>query len=114
MALAGDTEALLILDGYRFDYGDGAAKTGYGAHGEVGFRVGPIEPEANFYWFNSDTKVNSFLRWGGGLNIYIKGHHAKIMTEYSSTIANSTLPNSPGHSSPPRLHQVRRQAQLPS
>jgi len=112
MALAGDTEALLILDGYRFDYGVGATKTGYGAHGEVGFRVGFIEPEANFYWFNSDTKVNSFLRWGGGLNFYIKGHHAKIMTEYSNTIANGTLPNSPGHSSTPWLHQVLLQAQL--
>lgn len=112
IALPGDQEALLIVDGYRFDYGAGASRTGYGTHSEVGFRWGPIEPQANFYWFNSDTKVNSFLRLAGGLTYFIKGHHAKIMLEFQNTIANGTLPNQPDHPATPWLHQILLQGQL--
>ena len=112
LALPGDMEAVLILDGYRFDYGAGASRTGFGAHGEAGFRWGPIEPQLNYYWFNSDTKVNSYLRLAGGLNIYIKGHHAKIQMEYQSTIMNGTLPNQPDHPMTPWLHQFLVQWQL--
>jgi len=112
IALPGDTEGLLIVDGYRFDYGSGAARTGFGAHSELGFRWGPIEPQANFYWFNSDTKVNSFLRLAGGLTYFIKGHHAKIMLEFQNTIANGTLPNQPDHNATPWLHQILLQGQL--
>lgn len=112
LALPADTEALLILDGYRFDYGSGASRTGYGAHGEVGFRWGFIEPEGNLYWFNSETKTNSFLKLAGGLNFYIHRHNAKIMTEYWNLISNGTLPNTPGRVSTPWLHQVQLQAQL--
>jgi len=112
LALPGDQEAVLILDGYRFDYGAGAPKTGYGTHGEAGFRWGWIEPQLNYYWFNSDTKTNSFLRLAGGLNIYIKRHHAKIQMEYQNTIMNGTLPNQPDHTMTPYLHQFLVQWQL--
>ncbi len=112
IALPGDSEAVLTLDGYRFDYGVGMAKTGYGSHAEVGFRVGPIEPQANYYWFNSETKVNSFLRLAGGLTYFIRGHQAKIMAEYENTIANGVLPNTPAHVSTKWLHQILLQAQV--
>src|SRR5215468_2190976 len=95
IALPGDSEAVLTLDGYRFDYGTGAAKTGYGAHGEIGYRWGPIEPQANAYWFNSETKLNSFLRLAGGLTYFIKHHEMKFMLEYQNTIMNGVLPNTP-------------------
>ena len=112
IALPGDQEVVFILDGYRFDYGAGAGKTGYGAHNEVGFRVGPIEVQGNSYWFNSDTRVNSFLRIAGGLTFFIHKHNAKIMTEFQNTIANGTLPNTPGHAATPWLHQILLQGQL--
>jgi hypothetical protein len=112
IALPGNSEAVLILDGYRFDYGAGAQKTGYGAHGEIGFRWGPIEPTASSYWFNSETKTNSFLRWTAGLTYFIRGHQAKVMFEYEQTIMNGTLPNTPNHVSTPWLHQFLLQVQL--
>src|SRR5215472_1776040 len=112
LALSGDNEVKLILDGYRFDYGAGAAKTGFGTHGEAGYRWGPIEPQLNYYWFNSDTKVNSFLRLAGGLNIFIHKHNAKIMMEYQNTIQNGVLPNQPDHPTTPWLHQFLVQWQL--
>ncbi len=112
IALPGDKEALFILDGYRFDYGAGAGKTGYGAHSELGFRWGPIEAQTNSYWFNSDTKVNNFLKLAGGLTYFVKGHSAKIMTEFASSIVNGTLPNTPGHAATPWLHQILVQGQL--
>jgi hypothetical protein len=112
IALPGNQEALFIVDGYHWDYGSGAAKTGYGAHSELGYRWGPIEPQANFYWFNSDTRVNSFLRLAGGLTYFIQGHHAKIMLEYQQTIQNGTLPNQPTYPPTPWLHQVLLQGQL--
>ncbi len=112
IALPGDQEVLFILDGYRFDYGAGAGKTGYGAHNEVGFRWGFIELQGVSYWFNSDTRVNSFLRIGGGLTFFIHKHNAKIMTEYSNTVANGVLPNTPGHVATPWLHLIQVQGQL--
>jgi hypothetical protein len=112
IALPGDQEAVFTLDGYRFDYGGGAAKTGFGLHGEVGYRWGSIGVQASSYWFNSDTKVNSFLRGAGGLTYFISEHKAKIMLEYESTISNGTLPNQPNHTATPWLHQILLQWQL--
>jgi hypothetical protein len=110
LAVPDDMEALLILDGYRFDYGPGKAKTGYGAHGELGYRWGFIQPQANFYWFNSDTKTNSFLKLAGGLNFYIRAHRAKIQVEYESLIQNGVLPNHPNMT--PWQRQFLVQAQI--
>lgn len=95
--LPGDTEAVMQLAGYRFDYGsnaagNGSARTGFGAAGDVGYRFGKIEPQANFYWFNSDTKQNSYLRVAGGVNYFVHGHDAKIVAEFASVINNANLP----------------------
>jgi hypothetical protein len=106
VALTPNTEALLTVGGYRFDYGAGNGKTGYGMHGEIGYRWGPVEPQGNFSWFNSDTKRNSFLKIAGGLNVFLHGHHAKIQAEFASIIANANLATTPA------LHQFIVQAQL--
>jgi hypothetical protein len=95
-ALPGDTEAVMQLAGYRFDYGSnaagkGSARTGFGAAGDIGYRFGKIEPQANFYWFNSDTKQNSYLKVAGGVNYFFRGHNAKIVAEFSSIINNGNL-----------------------
>jgi hypothetical protein len=100
------TEALLTVGAYRFDYGAGNARTGYGMQGELGYRWGPVEPQANFYWFNSDTRKNSFLKIGGGLNLFLHGHRAKLQAEFASTITNANLTTTPA------LHQIIVQAQL--
>jgi hypothetical protein len=110
MAVPDDMEALFILDGYRFDYGPGKPKTGYGLHSELGYRWKWIQPQANMYWFNSDTKTNSFLKVAGGLNFYIRGHHAKIQVEYESLIQNGVLPNHPNMT--PWQRQFLVQAQI--
>jgi hypothetical protein len=95
VAFAPDREAILMAGGYRFNYGPGNAKTGYGAHGEIGYRWGPLEPQANFYWFNSDTKENSYLRIAGGLNVFLHGHRGKIQIEFARAITNANLATTP-------------------
>ena len=74
--------------------------------GEVGYRWGPVEPQGNFHWFNSDTKQNSYLKIAGGVNLFLQGHRAKIQAEFASIIANSNLATTPA------LHQFIVQAQL--
>ena len=106
VALTARTEAVLTLGVYRFDYGTGNARTGNGLHGEVGYRWGPIEPQGNFYWYNSDTKKNSFLKVAGGLNFFVQGHRVKIQAEFASVIANASLDRTPAE------HQIVVQTQL--
>jgi hypothetical protein len=106
VALARDKEAILTIGGYRFDYGSGNARTGYGLHGETGYRWGPVEPQGNFHWFNSDTKRNSYLKIAGGVNVFLHDHHAKIQAEFASSITNTDLRATPA------LHQIIVQTQL--
>jgi hypothetical protein len=106
VALAADSEATLTLGGYRFDYGTGNAKTGNGVHAEIGYRWSRLGPQANFYWYNSDTKNNSYLKIAGGLNLFLQGHRVKIQAELASTIANANLETTPA------LHQLVIQTQL--
>ncbi len=114
LALAGDTEAVFGLNGYRFDYGSGNARTGLGASGEVGYRIGKIEPQVNVYWFNSDTKANSSVRWAAGMNYFFKGHAAKIGAEFAGQIVNGRLSATADGSlnATPTLHQIIVQGQL--
>ena len=77
IAVTSQMEAILTVGGYRFDYGTGNAKTGYGMEGRLGYRWGPVQPEGNFNWFNSDTKKNSYLKVAGGLNVFLSG----VLTE---------------------------------
>jgi hypothetical protein len=106
VALPRDMEAILMVAGYRFDYGTGNARTGYGMHAEAGYRWGLVEPQGTFYWFNSDTKQNSHLKIAGGVNLFLHGHNAKIQTEFASVISNANLRTTPA------LHQVVVQIQL--
>jgi hypothetical protein len=106
VALTTRTEAVMTLGVYRFDYGTGNARTGNGLHAEVGYRWGPVEPQGNFYWYNSDTKTNSFLKVAGGLNFFLQGHRVKIQAEFASVIVNAPLNTTPAE------HQVVVQSQL--
>jgi hypothetical protein len=106
LALPGDSEVVLQINGYRFDYGTGNRRTGFGAAGDVGYRFGPIEPEANFYWFNADDRTQSLLKWAAGLNYFLKGHNAKLSAEFVGLIPGGNL------STTPTLHQVIVQGQL--
>jgi hypothetical protein len=106
LALPGDTEFVLQATGFRFNWGKGSDKTGYGASGELGYRWHEIEPQANFYWFNSDSRQNSFLRVAGGLNYFVKGPQVRISTEFVSVINGGNLNTTPA------LHQVLLQAQF--
>ena len=106
IAVTPQMEAILAVGGYRFDYGTGNAKTGYGMEGRVGYRWGPVQPQGSFYWFNSDTKKNSYLKIAGGLNVFLYGHQAKVQAEFASIINNSNLTTTPA------LHQVVVQTQI--
>jgi hypothetical protein len=106
VAMGADTEAILTVGGYRFDYGPGNARTGYGLHGETGYRWGPVEPQGNVNWFNSDTKKNSYLKVAGGVNLFLYDHRVKIQMEFASSIANADLRATPA------LHQIILQTQL--
>jgi hypothetical protein len=106
VAFAPRMEALLSVGGYRYNYGAGNAKTGYGIQSEIGYRWGPVEPQGNVYWFNSDTKKNSYLKIAGGLNLFFHDHRAKIQAEFASIIANANLATTPA------MHQIIVQTQL--
>jgi len=93
-----------------FDYGAGNARTGYGLATDLGYRIGPIEPQVNGFWFNSDPKTASMLKWAAGINYFFKGHEAKIGAEFVGLINSGILPGSPNAT--PTLHQFIIQGQL--
>ena len=106
LALSRDTELVISTTGYRFNWGAGSDKTGYGASGEFGFRWGPIAPQANFYWFNSDSRWGSFLKLAGGLNWYIRGAQARLILEFAHVINAGNLNDTQA------LHLLTLQAQV--
>ncbi len=113
IALPGDTEFAVQADIYRFDWGNrladgtpiGSDKTGFATTLEVGYRVGQIEPEVNGYWFNSDSRQNSFLKVAGGLNYFLKKHQAKLSLEFWHIKSGVNLDAASA------LHQIVFQAQ---
>jgi len=109
-ALPADSEVIFSLNGYRFDYGAGNARTGNGLAWDLGYRFGPIEPQVNGFWFNSDSRTASMLKWAAGVNYFFKGHEAKISAEFVGLINSGILPGSPNAT--PTLHQVVVQGQL--
>ena len=106
LALPGDTEFVTQVTGYRFNWGRGSDKTGYGVSGELGYRWHQLEPQTNFYWFNSDSRQNSFLKVAGGLNWFVRGSQARISAEFGSIIDGSNLDTTPA------MHQILIQAQI--
>ncbi len=110
VAMPADTEAIFQLNGYRFDYGAGNARTGLGLAGDLGYRIGKVEPQVNFFWFNSDNKGASMLKWAAGLNYFFRGHEAKISAEFVGLINSGFLPSAPNPT--PTLHQIVVQGQL--
>jgi len=110
IALPAENELVFQLNGYHFDYGAGNARTGYGAAGDLGYRIGPIEPQFNFYWFNSDSKNASMLKWAFGVNYFFKGHDAKLGLEFDGMISSGFLPSAQNPT--PTLHQIVLQGQL--
>jgi len=84
LALPGDQEAALTIGGYRFDYGQAKANTGWGLHGEAGFRFGPIAPFVSTAWFNSDLKSSNFFKASGGITYHFRKQNAKIQAEFAA------------------------------
>ena len=82
VALEGDQELTAQLDFYRFDWGPGSDKTGYGATAEVAYRIGSINPEVNGHWFNSESKQGNYAKLAAGVNYLFKGHQAKVGAEF--------------------------------
>ena len=106
LAMAGDTEAVLQLTGYRFDYGPGSDKTGFGVSGEGGYRLGPIEPEANFYYFRSASRLADFQKVAVGANYFLHGHQVKLTAEFASVFSSAEI------STTSSLKQIVGQAQV--
>lgn len=109
-ALPADSEVIFQLNGYRFDYGAGNARTGNGLAFDLGYRFGKIEPQVNGFWFNSDPRNASMLKWAAGVNYFFKGHDAKISAEFVGVINGGYLPSAPVPT--PTLHQIVVQGQL--
>ncbi len=106
IALPGDQEFQTQVDFYRFDWGPGSDKTGYGATYEFGYRFGQIEPQVNGYWFNSESKQANFLKIAGGLNYFFVKHQSRIGIEFWHVKQNVNWDNSS------YLHQLLAQFQL--
>jgi hypothetical protein len=81
-ALPDDQEFAVQTDINRFDWGSGSDKTGWGSATEVGYRIGPIEPQVNGYWFNSESKQANFFKIAGGLNYFFIKHQSRIGIEF--------------------------------
>jgi hypothetical protein len=94
IALPGDQEFDAQVDFYRFDWGPGSDKTGYGATYEFGYRIGKIEPQVNGYWFNSESKQGNFLKFAGGLNWFFEKHQSRIGAELWFIKSNVNWDNS--------------------
>ncbi len=105
-ALPNDQEAMLEVNAVRFDWGSGSDKTGNGLTVEAGYRIGQFEPEVNGFWFNSDSKQNSFLKVAGGINYFIEKHQAKIGLEFIHIKAGVNFDAANA------LHQVLLQGQI--
>jgi hypothetical protein len=82
VALPDDQEAHIQADVYRFDWGTGSDKTGWGSTLEAGYRFGPIGPEVNGFWFNSDSKQANYFKFAAGLNYFFHGHGSKLGAEF--------------------------------
>lgn len=113
IALAGDREVIFQLNGYRFDYGTGNARTGFGVAGDLGYRFGNIEPQVNAYWFNGDNRnTGGALRWAVGVNYFFKAHATKISAEFASQVIGARLIDTSLGPATPALHQFIVQSQL--
>ena len=99
LALPGDMEFATGVGAYRWDWGPNQNNTGNGVGGEIGFRVGPINPQVNILWFNSDNKKNSSFRAAGGVNYYFVKHNAKLQLELASNVPNGVIENTPSQKS---------------
>lgn len=95
LALPGDQEFATGVGIYRWDYGPNRPRTGNGIGGEIGYRIGPINPQVNILWFNSDPKNNSSFRAAGGVNYYFVKHNAKLQLEFSSNVPNGVIERTP-------------------
>jgi hypothetical protein len=106
LALPNDQEAMFEVNAVRFDWGSGSDKTGYGFEAEAGYRIEQWEPQVSGYWFNSDSRQNSFLKIAGGINYFIQKHQTKIGIEFSHIKSGVNLDASNA------LHQVLLQSQI--
>jgi len=106
LALSSDQEAMLEVNAVRFDWGSGSDKTGYGFAAEAGYRLDQWEPQVNGYWFNSDSRQNSFLKIAGGINYFIQKHQAKIGLEFIHIKSGVNLDAASA------VHQVLLQSQI--
>jgi hypothetical protein len=106
LALSDDQEAMLEVNAVRFDWGTGSDKTGNGFAAEAGYRLGQLEPQVNGYWFNSDSRQNSFLKIAGGINYFIQKHQTKIGIEFIHIKSGVNLDASNA------VHQVLLQSQI--
>jgi hypothetical protein len=95
VALPDDQEASFTLGLYRSDWGPNQRNTGNALHGELGYRIGPIGPQVNVLWFNSDPKPNSSFKAAGGVNYYFSKHNAKLQLEVGSNTPNGVLNATP-------------------
>jgi hypothetical protein len=112
-ALPGDQEVIFQLNGYRFDYGTGNARTGFGVATDLGYRIGNIEPQVNAYWFNSDNRdTGGQVRWAVGVNYFFRAHATKISAEFASQIVSGRLSDRASGPATPMLHQFIVQSQL--
>ena len=84
---------------YRWDWGPNVNQTGNGVGGEIGFRVGQINPQVNILWFNSDNKHFSSFRAAGGVNYYFVKHNAKLQLEFASNVPNGIIERTPSQKS---------------
>jgi hypothetical protein len=93
LALPGDQEFATGFGVYRWDWGPNKPNTGNGVGGEIGYRIGPINPQVNILWFNSDPKNNSSFKAAGGVNYYFVKHNAKLQLEVGSNVPNGVIQN---------------------
>jgi len=112
VALPNDSEAVLTLGGYRFDYGTGKAKTGNGLHADAGYRWGPIRTASQLLLVQQRHESEQLPQGRGRPYIFLQPAPREDHDGVPEHDLQRVLPNTPGLPATPRLHTILLQGQL--
>ncbi|WP_375767417.1 hypothetical protein NR798_37930 [Archangium gephyra] len=79
--LPNDQELVFQTNAFRYWQGREAANSGFGIFGEVGYRIGILEPVFSAEYFNADVANTDFLSLRPGFNVWLMKHTFNLKAE---------------------------------
>lgn len=83
--LANDQELVFQTNAFRYWQGRENTTSGFGIFGEVGYRIGILEPVFSTEFFNADVADTDFLSFRPGLDIWVMKHTFNVKAEVAVT-----------------------------